>query len=486
MGVAVWPVVVPLALALVSALWPRRQRPLALLGAAAVVVAVAALAGEVAGNGTLRYAVGGWPAPAGIVLAVDGLGTVFLAVTALVAAPVTVYASRYFRTEPGPPDERERAFWPLWWGLWTGLNALFVTGDAFNAYVALEVIGLTAVALVALARTADALRAALRYLLVSLAGSLLYLLGVALLYGRFGVLDLSLLGGLMVPGPVPAAALAALTAGLVLKTALFPMHFWLPAAHGHAPVPVSAALSALVIKGGLYLLLRYWFGVFEPLDRVAGSWLLGGLGAVAVVWGSFQALAAERLKLLVAYSTVAQVGYLFLAFPLIAEPATAVLGREAVLYLALAHAMAKGAAFLAAGTLLWAVGTDRVDQLHQVMPHFPVTTAAFALAGISLIGLPPTGGFVGKWLLLEGMIAAGFWIGLPVVAAGTFLATAYVFRILVHTFRAEGEAGELLAVRRQPGPLLEWSALALALGALGVGFLAPVLEPVLSAAGAGA
>ncbi|HKJ71871.1 MAG TPA: proton-conducting transporter membrane subunit [Gammaproteobacteria bacterium] len=484
MAAAIWPVVVPLALALAAFLWPRGTRLLAGIGSAAVVAAVAALAARVAAGGPLRYAVGGWPAPAGITLAVDGLGTVFLAVTALVGVALTVYAMRYFRPEAGAPASAEGSFWPLWWGLWAGLNGLFVTGDAFNAYVALEIVGLTAVALVALARQADAVRAALRYLLVSLVGSLLFLLGVALLYGRFGVLDLGLLAGLMVAGPLPAVALAVMTAGLVLKTALFPLHFWLPPAHGQAPAPVSAALSALVIKAGLYLLLRFWFGVFEPLDRVAGTWLLAGLGAVAVVWGSFQALAAERLKLLVAYSTVAQVGYLFLAFPLLADPATAVLGREAVLYLALAHALAKAAAFMAAGTLLWAVGTDRIDDLHNVLPSFPLTTAAFALAGVSLIGLPPTGGFVGKWMLLEGMIAAGSWAGPAVVAVGTFLAAGYVFRVLVQAFRAEGEPGELRPVHRRPGPALEWSALALALAALGMGFLAPVLEPVLGAAGA--
>jgi formate hydrogenlyase subunit 3/multisubunit Na+/H+ antiporter MnhD subunit len=112
-----------------------------------------------------------------------------------------------------------------------------------------------------------------------------------------------------------------------------------------------------------------------------------------------------------------------------------------------------------------------------------VTTAAFAVAGVSLIGLPPTGGFVAKWLLVEGMIAGGRWWGLPVVAAGTILAAGYVFRVLRHTFRAPAEPEPLAEVRRRPGPLLEWTALGLALAVLGMGFLAPVLEPVLRATG---
>ena len=481
-------VALPLVIALAVYILPEARRPLALAGSAGVLAAVVATGQHLMAAGPWRYPIGGWETPPGIALSVDALVVVMLGMTAVVAAGATVYALGYWR---GPErgrgvDMKERAFWPLWWMLWAGLNALFLAGDAFNAYVCLEVVGLSAVALVAVAGEGPALRAALRYLLVSLAGSLLYLAGVALLYGEYAVLDLEALGEAVESGWLPATSLALASAGLALKTALFPLHFWLPPAHGHAPAPVSAVLSALVVKGGLYLLLRYWAGVFAALDQAWGALLLAALGAVAVVWGSFQALAATRLKLLVAYSTVAQLGYLFLAFPLVVDPHTAVLGREALLYLVLAHALAKGAAFLAAGTLLWATGTDRIADLGGVLPSFPVTTAAFALAGVSLIGLPPTGGFVGKWLLLEGLIASGLWAGLAVVAAGTFLASGYVFRVLVHTFRAEGQtAAPILTVQHRPGRVMEWTALGLALAALGVGFLAPVLEPVLAAAGRG-
>ncbi len=480
-GVAL--VAVPLMVALALYVYPEGRRPLAVAGMVGVLAAVLSSGRRLIADGPWRYRMGGWDVPPGIALSVDSLAVIMLGMTAVVGCLATVYALGYWAA-PGEngPAPRERAFWPLWWMLWAGLNALFLAGDAFNGYVCLEVVGLSAVALVAVAGEGAALRAALRYLLVSLAGSLLYLAGVALLYGRYGLLDLAALGAAVGPGWLPATALGVMSAGLVLKTALFPLHFWLPPAHGHAPAPVSAVLSALVVKAGLYLLLRYWLGTFAAVDREGGALLLAALGGAAVVWGSFQALAAERLKLVVAYSTVAQVGYLFLAFPLLVDPATALLGREALLYLVLAHALAKGAAFLAAGTLLWAAGTDRIGDLPGVLPSFPVTVAALALAGVSLIGLPPTGGFVGKWLLLEGLIAGGLWAGLAVVAAGTFLAAAYVFRVLVHTFRAEGYGeADLLAVQRRPGRAMEWTALGLALAALGLGFLAPVLEPLLGA-----
>jgi formate hydrogenlyase subunit 3/multisubunit Na+/H+ antiporter MnhD subunit len=255
---------------------------------------------------------------------------------------------------------------------------------------------------------------------------------------------------------------------------LFPLHFWLPAAHGNAPGPVSAVLSALVVKVGFYLLLRYWFGVLDGAAGPAAYALVGLFGAVAVVWGGFQALAAPRLKLLVAYSTVAQLGYLFLAFPALAA-ASGSLVHEGVLYMALAHALAKGGAFLAAGTVLWAAGTDRMADLGGILRRMPVTAAALAIAGVSLIGMPPTGGFAGKWALLGGMAEQGRWGAVVVLLAGSLLTAGYIFRVLVQVFHNEAPTLEL---ERRPGAAMGAGALLLALAALGMGFAAPLLEPL--------
>jgi len=479
-------VAAPLAFALAVFAIPETRRVLALLGPVVVLASLGAAGRQLALTGPSRFPVAGWEGPPGIVLQLDPLGLLLLGLTAVVTTLTTLYARAYWATHAGPrgPDRRERAFWPLWWMLWAGLNALFVAGDAFNAYVCLELVALSAVALVAVAGQADALRAALRYLLVSLAGSLAYLAGIALLYGRYGVLDLAALGTAVQASPATAAALAVITAGLLMKTALFPLHFWLPAAHSRAPAPVSAVLSGLVVKAGFFLLIRFWFGVYGAWSLGPAAALMGGLGAAAVIWGSFQALAAPRLKLLVAYSTVAQVGYLFLAFSLMSAPGAAgALGREGALYLVLSHGLAKGGAFLVAGTCLWAAGTDDLDRIGGVLRRLPVSTAAFALCGVSLIGLPPTGGFVGKWLLLRTMAATGSWAWVAVIAAGTFLAAGYIFRVLVTVF-AEGTRPAVL--ERAPPRTMEVTALALALASLGMGFLAPVLEPLMRALQGGA
>ncbi len=168
-----------------------------------------------------------------------------------------------------------------------------------------------------------------------------------------------------------------MVAGLMLKTALFPFHFWLPPAHGGAPAPVSALLSALVVKASFYLILRLWLG---PLQAVlpAFAWLMALLGAAAILWGSWQAIRALKLKRLIAYSTVAQIGYLFLIFPLLAAPGALQAGVMQVF----AHGLAKAGMFAAAGVLIKATGQDTVAGLAGAVERLPVTMAAFALPAL--------------------------------------------------------------------------------------------------------
>lgn len=460
------PIVVPLAGALLAWLpGGRRWVTFAWLMALAVLIAVGGLAAHVMAHGPLRYAVGGWGAPLGIDLYVDGLAVLMLLMTAVVGAGTSVYASAYFT-----PVAASR-FWPLWLFLWAALNALFLSADIFNLYVSLELVTLASVALIALAG-GPALSAGLRYLLAALLGSLAYLLGVALLYGSYGVLDIEGIGRTILPGPVAAVAIGLMVAGLMLKSALFPLHYWLPPAHASAPAPVSAILSALVVKASIYMLLRLWLQAF-PGALAAGAYtLLGALGAGAILWGSYRALRAQRLKRLVAYSTVAQIGYLLLLFPLLAAPGVDALAAwQGVVYHALSHASAKAAMFLAAGTLLLALGHDRLAGIGGAAQHFPLTLFAFGLAGMTLMGLPPSGGFVAKWLLLSAALAGGQWLWATVVITGGLLAAAYVFRVLRPALAQHTAA----PANWQPVPLtLELSALALAVLSLLLGFLAPL------------
>jgi formate hydrogenlyase subunit 3/multisubunit Na+/H+ antiporter MnhD subunit len=290
-----------------------------------------------------------------------------------------------------------------------------------------------------------------------------YLLGVALLYHSTGSVDMLEVGQVTIPKPVAAAAFAAMTIGLLLKTALFPFHFWLPAAHASASAPVSAALSALVVKVGFYILLRLWTEVFPDLIAGAAN-LLAVLGAIAVLWGSLQAILQERAKMLIAYSTVAQLGYFFLALPLVALGGSDAWG--AVILLVLAHGLAKAAMFMAAGNLLAFAGHDRIRDLDRVVQRMPLTAATLGLAGVSIMGLPPSGGFSGKWLLLQTVLEQGHWLIALVLLLGGLLAAVYIFKLLEHTFTSGTPRGEPRAV----AAAMEWAPFALAVMAVLLGF----------------
>lgn len=461
-------ILLPLVGGMACFLLPRIARLLGLMTALGIALSAAGLSWQMLVNGVYRHTVGGWSAPLGIELYADGLSLLMLATTALVGLAISIYSAAYFKT---PEAER---FWPLWLFLVAALNALFLSADIFNLYVTLELMGLAAVALTALTGSRDALNGAMRYLLATLLASLAYLLGVALLYHSFGSVDIAILAQRIDASPPVWAAMGLMIAGLLLKTALFPLHFWLPPAHASAPAPVSALLSALVVKASFYILLRLWLNLFGPLDGGdEADVLLGLLGAAAVLWGSVQALRQTRLKLLVAYSTVAQIGYLFLAFPLAAT--VGITAWNAVAYLVISHALAKAAMFLAAGNLLRFSGHDRIADLDRVVQRLPLTAAAFALAGVSIMGLPPSGGFIGKWLLLEAALAQENWGVVIVIILGGLLAATYVFKVVGHAFTQAPVMHEARAVPAS----MEWAALLLALAAILLGFLAPsVLELV--------
>jgi formate hydrogenlyase subunit 3/multisubunit Na+/H+ antiporter MnhD subunit len=264
-----------------------------------------------------------------------------------------------------------------------------------------------------------------------------------------------------------------MTVGLLAKTAIVPLHLWLPPAHAGAPPAASTVLSALVVKGSFFILLRVWFEALPSIPTAAALQLLGALGAAAIVLGSVLALRQARLKLMVAYSTVAQLGYLMLLFPLAWDGSNgrlrAGLALTGGLLQAVAHAFAKAAMFMSAGLAAKSLGHDRVDGLAGLTRRQPLTMLAFALAGVSLIGLPPSGGFAAKWLLLSSALAAGQWWWAVVIVLGGLLTGTYVFVVLK---LASGEAGApappvaASIPRHRECVALVLAAIAVALGAL--------------------
>src|SRR5215475_12521067 len=435
-------------------------------------------------DATLVYLLGGWVPPLGIALRADGLAAVMLVTTAVVISGIGVYALADFATRSGVREARAPlVFWMLLLAVWGSLNLVFVSGDLFTLYVALKLLTFTGVPLVCLDGRAETLRAALRYLMFALLGSMLYLLGAVLLYGAYGTLDIPLLATRVRPEPVAWAAAALMTVGLLAKTALFPLHLWLPPAHAGAPAAASAVLSALVIKGSFFLVVRLWFDVMPGVVMLPSAQLLAALGAGAILFGSVVALRQARLKLLIAYSTLAQIGYLFLMFPLAFDTGSAELQRgdalSGGLLQAISHATAKAAMFMAAGLIYKALGHDRIAELRGIGRALPISVLAFALGGVALMGLPPSGAYLAKKLLLDAAAETGQWWWDFVLQAGGFLTASYVVLVLAHALWPAGEPVKL----RVPVPRLqEAAALALALCSvlLGLATIGPVSFDALS------
>jgi multicomponent Na+:H+ antiporter subunit D len=431
--------------------WAERVVMAMMPAGIAVALAIAAAVG---GRGEpLVYFLGGWAPPLGVALRADGLSAVMLVTTSLLVCGIGLFARADFRLPSGMPKERAPlVFWTLLLALWGALNAVFLGRDLFNLYVALELLTFGAVPLVCLDGRVETLTAALRYLLFALLGSVLYLLGAALLYGTYGTLDILLLAERVHGEVVAWVAAALMTGGLLAKAALFPLHLWLPPAHAGAPAPASAVLSSLVVKAPFFLVVRLWFDAMPALLHQLAAPVLGAMGAGAVLFGGVLALRQARLKLLVAYSTVAQIGYLFLMFPLAVgggagEAINSAAWTGGTLQ-AISHAFAKAAMFTGAGLIGQALGHDRIAGLRGIGRTLPMTSFGLAFAGLSLMGLPPSGGFLAKWLLLMAAVATDQWWWALVLLAGSLLAGGYIFRVIAPIMSGAGEPLML----RQPVP----------------------------------
>jgi formate hydrogenlyase subunit 3/multisubunit Na+/H+ antiporter MnhD subunit len=467
--------IIPLAGALLAFICGGRQVERIALGVMplGLAIALAIAVAEPHPGAPLVYLIGGWTPPLGVALRADGLSIVMMVITAVVICAIGIFARADFRTPAGSIESRAPfAFWILLLAIWAALNTIFLGGDLFTLYVALELLTFSAVPLVCLDGRAETLQAALRYLLFALLGSVLYLAGTTLMYGAYGTLDIALLSQRVHAEPVVFWAVALMTMGLLAKTALFPLHLWLPPAHAGAPAAASAVLSALVVKGSFFIVVRLWFDVMPRLPGPAAMQVLAALGVGAILFGSVQALRQKRLKLLIAYSTLAQIGYLFLMFPLAFPPGSTGLANGDALaggmLQTMSHASAKAAMFMVAGLIYAELGHDRIAGLASIGRALPMSVAAFGLAGLALIGLPPSGAYLAKDLLLRAASETAQWWWAAAIQAGGFLTASYILLVIVHALAP----GRRLSIpRKRASHYQEAAALALALCSVTLGLV---------------
>lgn len=466
MTLALLSMLLPLATAIMLLLGRSRNALLVILSSALALGASSGALLKVVGGGTETLLLGGWVSPLAIRFHLTPVSGMLLAFTALIHFLVAIYAARSHHCRTRNSD-----YWPLSCLLHASLAALWLSRDLFNWYVTLELVGLISVALVTLAGP-KAYRAALRYLLLSLTGSLCYLLGVALLYGRYGVLDVGLLSELTLADHTTGTALVLMTLGLMLKGALWPLHLWLPPAHAAAPTAVSALLSALVVKGPLFILWLLWSQAAPAEIAQQAGWLMAVAGVLALLSGGWSAMRTPYIKSLVAYSTVAQLGYALMALGLLLYWQIPDL-HVALWLFVLAHGLAKLSMFLAAGEMQANLGSRRLTAMKGTTQTTPVAMFAFAVAGGSLIGLPPSGGFLAKWVLLQPLfLEPSHWPWALGVLLGTLASAVYVFRVVSLAFDRAEHPGP----NEPPDRVAQWLTM---LPALLVWAMALVSEPLI-------
>ncbi len=433
----------------------------------ALVCAVLLLAG-VGTHGTLSYALGSWPPPWGIEYRVDALSAFVLVLVALTAALVAPYGARSFLAEIAP--ERRYLAWAMYCLALAGLLGMVITGDAFNLFVFLEISSLATYVLIALGARRRALVAAYQYMLMGTVGATFYVIGVGLLYLMTGTLNLAdiaeRLRAVTELRPV-LAALAFITVGVGLKLALFPLHQWLPNAYACAPSMVSAFLAATATKVSVYVLLRYYYAVFDPLtlfERLPTGAVLIVLSVAAMLVASLVAVYEQDVKRLFAWSSVAQVGYVTLGIGL--DNAA---GLTAALAHLVNHGVAKGAVFALLGgvALRSGAGALGVAGLAGLARRMPLTAFGLAIAGLSLVGVPGTAGFVTKWYLVLAALERGHGWVVAAILASSLLAALYVWRVVEVAYLRPAPAGA--ARGEAPGPMLA-AALAFVLLCVYFGF----------------
>jgi multicomponent Na+:H+ antiporter subunit D len=405
--------------------------PIAVATSAVQVLAAGVLATRAFGDEPVRYVVGGFTAPFGIELVVDGLSATMALLVAVVALGVLGYAR-----VAGP---RTNAFYATYLLLVTGLTGMSITGDVFNMYVFLEITGLAAYALVASGDGGEAALAALKYLLVGTVGASLFLLGIGYAFVATGTLNMadlaSQLAAVGYTDPLVQASFALLVAGLFVKVAVFPVHTWQPSAYASSPDSVSAFISALVSTVAAYALIRIVFTVytveFLEANEFARTVLLAG-AATSIVLGSVIAVAQTEIKRVLAYSSISQFGLVVAAIGV--ANVTALTG--AVIHL-VGHAIMKGGLFLATGIIRRKTGAETVEDYEGIAERLPVGAGAFGVLALAMVGVPPAIGFVGKWYIALGAVEAEAWPIAVVIFASTLLTLAYLARVIERIYFRE-------------------------------------------------
>lgn len=396
------------------------------------------LLGQVLDGQVLIYEFGGWARPYGIEYRVDILNALVLVVVSAMAA--VIFSAGPGQARRAIPEGRGYLFYAAALLCLTGLLGVTITGDVFNVFVFLEISSLSSYILIALGRSRRALMAAFSYLIMGTIGATFLLIGIGLMYQMTGTLNMvdmaERLEGVNQTRTIHVA-LAFVVVGISTKLAVFPLYQWLPNAYGFAPPLVSAFLASTATKVAYYLLIRFCLGIFGltlVFEVVRIDLLLLPLSIAAMFVGSIAAIYQTDFKRMLAYSSIAQIGYMTLGLSLATEA-----GVSAGLIHVFNHALMKGALFLVAACVTWRMGGTEIDVMKGLGQRMPITMAAMVVAGLALVGVPGTVGFVSKWALVSAALEKDALVVAFFIMASSVLALVYIWKIIEIVYFASPE-----------------------------------------------
>ena len=482
-------IILPLAVAFLILLFKKYIIALSIISIAFSLVSLLRVAPSILNGQTIMYHLGGWPGPLGISLLIDGLSFFFAFTVLLVGMLVILYSI--------PEKQYNHTYYFLFLLLLSSMVGTILTADMFNLYILYDIVTIATYLLIAYYQQGVALRASFNYLLMSAVGLALFLLAVGSLYAMTGTLQIASISeqlpAIFAHEPrIVIMSMVLIITGMGIKMAMVPLHGWLPDAHFLAPAPVSAILSGVVVKVAVYCLIRLFYGLFgggKYLTLFGSHYILMILGPITLIFGAMMALIQIDLKRMLAYSTIVQIGLILIGLSISSNT-----GFQGALFHVLNHAILKSALFFCAGIIILQTGSSKLPELTGFAQKNPLVSFCFVILSLGIIGIPPTNGFVSKFLICLAAIEAGYFILAAIIIFGSIMTAAYFFRVIQIFYSEPVQLDEKLAntkvtenalFRENPfriWPIFILTALSLLLGitpSLGISFIKPAIEVLL-------
>lgn len=417
-------IIFPLSIAFIILLFKKYIIALSIFSIVFSLASLLKFAPSILNGHVILYHLGGWQGPLGISLLIDGLSFFFAFITLVIGIMVILYSI--------PEKRHNHTYYFLLLLLLSSMVGTIFTADIFNMYILYDLVAIATYLLIAYYQQGVALKASFNYLLMSAVGLSLFLLGVGSLYAMSGTLHISSISEqlpeIFAHNPqIIIMSLVLVITSMGIKMAMVPLHGWLPDAHSLAPSPVSAILSGVVVKVGLYCLIRLIFGLFSTekiLVNIGSHYVLMVFGAITLLFGAMMAFTQTDLKRMLAYSTINQIGLILIGLGINIDS-----GFEGALFHVLNHALLKSALFFCAGIIIH-TGSRKIKELSGFGKNNPVVAFCFVVLSLGIIGIPPMNGFVSKFLICLAAVEAGYSILALFIIFASLITAAYYFRVI--------------------------------------------------------